>query len=319
MNNPKDMDQPRFLIIDGHGDQGLKIANFLQTLGLECDQVSSHLQALALTEDKTYEGLFITASGMDISGFEFCALLRARERRRLLSPSYLILICEHQDLESVLDNVQVVDDYLLVPWLDLELQWKTQRAVQHLTATKVKGAAHYFLPSGKGLLTEEGLRVFLLEEVNRVGRRQGWFSLSILSFMGLENLRISYGQDWLSWFKTSMWTSLQRQLRNYDRLAVMDSGQLCLISPDLDHQGTINLLERLEKVLSQSSTDHESSWGAKISLGATYLCVQVVGPGRQWAQTGQALWQWLREQLHRPPVVGVQGRTGVVDLEIKYD
>lgn len=318
MKSSEETSMFRFLLVEPDEDRGQEIQLVLAKLGLPSDHVQSHLRALALTEDTTYHCLLVSAQGLDVSGLEFCAIIRARERRRFLPPSFLIMVCSEVDRSSIFSNTFDIDDYIVAPWLEVELRWKITRALNNLELCQVRHQERYFVEHGSGLMTQNGLRAFLYEEVNRVGRRQGWFSLSILSIFGLDGLRISYGEDWLYWFKNGIWASLYRQLRNYDRLAFMDTGLLGLISPDLDERGTLALLCRLDKVIQeyQFQSDHEEQPG--IGLAARYLCVQVIGDYKQFERTGDILWRWLEDNMRKPMPQGLVGHTGTVALDINY-
>lgn len=316
IRNMEDQQRFRFLLVEPDDDVAREIMVVLERLGLEADRVRGHLKAVALSEDVEYNCLLVSSQGLDISGFELCALIRARESRRSLSPAYIILLGPQGDLVSVFSSRDAVDDYISGPWMDVELEWKLRRALRAMTLCRDFGASRT-LDRETGLMNSEGLRTYLYEEVNRVGRREGWVSLSVLSVPGLSDLRASYGEGWMEWFKNGIWTSLRRQLRNYDRLASMDNGMLCLVSPDLDEEGTRALLRRLGAAIGEYRFREEAFRGARMTLAARYLCVRVLGDFRQLGRTGDVLWNWLREKLEEPMAEGVMGHTGTVDLELR--
>ncbi len=313
--NMEDTDRFRFLLVEPDDDVAQEILAVLERLGLKADRVRGHLKAVALTEDVEYNCLLVASRGLDISGLELCALIRAREERRSLSPAYIILLGPQGDLVSVFSSQHDVDDYISGPWMDEELEWKVRRALRSMALCREFGASR-MLDRETGLLTPEGLRTYLSEEVNRVGRREGWVSLSVLSVPGLNDLRISYGEGWMEWFKNGVWSSLRRQLRNYDRLASMENGMLCLVSPDLDEEGTRALLKRLGLAIGEYQFREDAARSERMALAARYLCVRVLGDYRQLGRTGDVLWNWLREKLEEPMSRGVMGYTGTVDLEL---
>lgn len=234
---PQEKDRFRFLVVEPDEDLAREMMIVLERLDVQVDHVRGHLRALALSEDTEYNCLLVASRGIDISGLELCALVRAREARRSLPPVYIILVGPEEDLVTVFTSSDDIDDYMLGTWMDLELEWKIKRGLRSMSLRREFGASR-LVDAETGLLTPEGLRTFLHEEVNRIGRREGWLSMSILSVPGLGGLRVSYGEAWLEWFKGGIWSSLRRQLRNYDRLASMNNGFLCLISPDLNEEGT---------------------------------------------------------------------------------
>ena len=311
----QDKDQFRFLLVEPDEELAREMLVVLQRLDLRVDHVRGHLKAVALTEDTEYNCVLAASRGVDISGLEFCAMLRAREARRALAPVYVIIHGPEEDLVSIFSSADDVDDYMVGAWMDLELEWKVKRALRALKSCREFGATR-LLDTETGLLTKEGLRTFLHEEVNRIGRREGWVSMSVLSVPGLGGLRASYGADWMEWFKSGIWSSLRRQLRNYDRLASMENGFLCLISPDLDEEGTRFLLARLASVITEYQFQEDMEPSARIALAARYLCVRVRGDYKQFGRTGDVLWSWLREKMAEPMSEGIMGYTGTVDLNI---
>jgi PleD family two-component response regulator len=314
--SPREMDRFRFLVVEPDEDLAREMMIVLERLDVLADHVRGHLKAVALSEDTEYDCLLVASRGIDITGLELCALVRAREARRSLPPSYTILVGPEEDLVSVFTSAHDVDDYMLGPWMDLELEWKIKRALRAMSLCREFGASR-LLDTETGLLTPEGLRTFLYEEVNRIGRREGWLSMSILSVPGLGGLRVSYGSAWLEWFKSGIWSSIRRQLRNYDRLASMDNGFLCLISPDLNEEGTRFLLARLAAVISEYQFQENTEPSTHVALAARYLCARVLGDYRQFGRTGDVLWSWLREKMAEPMSDGIMGYTGTVDLNLQ--
>ena len=312
---PQEKDRFRFLVVEPDEDLAREMMIVLERLDVQVDHVRGHLRALALSEDTEYNCLLVASRGIDISGLELCALVRAREARRSLPPVYIVLVGPEEDLVTVFTSSDDIDDYMLGTWMDLELEWKIKRGLRSMSLRREFGASR-LVDAETGLLTPEGLRTFLHEEVNRIGRREGWLSMSILSVPGLGGLRVSYGEAWLEWFKGGIWSSLRRQLRNYDRLASMNNGFLCLISPDLNEEGTRFLLARLASVISEYQFQEHTEPSTHVSLAARYLCVRVRGDYRQFGRTGDVLWGWLCEKMEPMPL-GTMGYTGTVDLNLQ--
>jgi len=315
MITPEDKEQFRFLLVEPDEDAAREMLLVLQRQDVQADHVRGHLKAVALTEDTEYDCLLVASKGLDISGLEFCAMIRSREARRGLSPAYILLLGPQEDMVSVFSSTHDIDDYLVSPWLDLELAWKIKRALRAMTLCREFGASR-LLDTESGLLTPEGLRTYLNEEVNRIGRREGWLSLSVLSVPGLGGVRASYGEDWTEWFKNEIWSSLRRQLRNYDRLASVGNGFLCLVSPDLDEEGTRYLLARLATAISEYQFQEDAGADERLTLAARYLCVKILGDYRQFGRTADVLWSWLRERMSEPMSEGVMGHTGTVDITL---
>lgn len=311
----EDKDRFTFLLVESDEDAAREMIIVLERLGLKVDHARGHLKAVALTEDAAYDCLLVASQGLDISGLELCAMVRAREARRSLPPAYMILFGPQGDLVQVFSSGHDIDDCITLPWMDLELEWKIKRAVRAMTLCRKFGASR-LLDRDTGLLTPEGLRVYLNEEVNRVGRREGWVSMSVLSVPGLNDLRIDYGNGWMEWFKNGIWASLRRQLRNYDRLAAMDNGFLCLVSPDLDEEGTRSMLAGLGAAIGEYHFQEDVPT-ARMTLAARYLCVRVLGDYRQFERTSDVLWSWLCDRMGEPAPDGVMGHTGTVDLELR--
>ena len=311
----EDKDRFTFLIVEPDDDVAREMNAVLERLDLKADHVRGHLKAVALTEDVAYDCLLVSSQGVDISGLELCAMIRAREARRSLTPAYIILVGPQADMLQVFSSRHDVDDCIAGPYMDVELEWKMRRALRAMALCRRYGASR-LLDRETGLLTPEGLRIYLGEEVNRIGRREGWVSMSVLSVPGLAALRLSYGDGWMEWFKNGIWASLRRQLRNYDRLASMDNGFLCLVSPDLDEEGTRSMLARLGAAIGEYQFQDDVPV-ARMTLAARYLCVRVLGDYRQFERTSDVLWNWVCERMNEPVPEGVMGHTGAVDLELR--
>jgi DNA-binding response OmpR family regulator len=87
---------------------------------------------VALTEDIAYDCLLVSSLGVDISGLELCAMVRARESRRSLTPAYIILSGPQADMIPIYSSQNEVDDVIAAPCLDLELEWRMRRALRAL-------------------------------------------------------------------------------------------------------------------------------------------------------------------------------------------
>ncbi|MDY0275695.1 MAG: hypothetical protein RBR42_09730 [Desulfomicrobium sp.] len=312
-----EMSKYRFLLVEPDVDRAQGIQAVLKNKGIICDHVQSHLKGLALIEDNAYHCLLVSSHGLDLSGFELCTMIRVRESRRSLASSFLLLLCSEEDHSTIFSNTLDIDDYIVAPWLDLELNWKVTRALKNLALRQTASQVRNNFDHPSGLLTQNCLQDFLYEEVNRVGRRHGWFSLSILSISGLDSLRISYGNEWLAWFKDGIWAFVYGQLRNYDRLAVMDTGLLGLISPDLDEGGTLSLLHRLDRAIGEYQL-HQGHDQQNIALAARYLCVRILGDYKQFERAGDVLWQWLENTMLQPLPQGMVGHAGTVAFDLSY-
>lgn len=310
-------EQFRVLLVEPDEELAQDMMRVLQRSGADVDHVCGHLKALALSEDISYSCYLVATRGLDLSGLELCALIRGRESRRSIPPAYVALYGPEADHVAIFSSPHVVDDCMSSPSMDLELEWRIKRAMHSLSCRKELSAG-CLLDADTGLLTQEGLRTFLHEEVNRLGRRQGCLSISVLSVPDLGGLRASYGADWLEWFSSGIWASLRRQLRNYDRLAAMENGYVCLISPDLEEEGTRSLLGRLASAIGEYQLRENEEPTTRISLAARYLCVRVLGDYRQFGRTGDVLWNWLLEKMAEPRPEGIMGYTGSVALNLEY-
>lgn len=309
-------DQMRVLLVEPEEEMSREIRSVLSGMDLTVDHVRSHLKAAAQFEDQRYDCILAATRGQDISGLELCTLVRAREGRRVHDPVYLALFGPEADLMSIFASNVDVDDYLAIPCTDRELEWKIKRAERAVAQSRE--CWRRIVDDESGLLTPDGLRSYLAEEVNRVGRRQGWISLCLLSVPGLGILRASYGEKWLDWFKTGIWASLRRQLRNYDRLATMDNDFLCLVAPDLQEEGTRQLLGRLAKTIGEYQFGAELQAEVPMSLAARYLCVRVLGDYRHLAGSSDILWRWVRDGMNEPLAPGIVGHVGSVALDLEY-
>ncbi|GAB1410532.1 hypothetical protein MASR1M90_16860 [Desulfovibrionales bacterium] len=309
--NPSDPNpQYRFLLVAEDNFTSELMDIFIRQ-NIHLDHEPNHLRAMATIEDTRYHGLLIAVSGSTLSGLELCSLLRAREQRRMDTPAHITLLGETTDLIPILTQGTGADDYLVGAWMDLELEWKMRNAVKALKllwAGPNSQATH----ANPDLLNTEGLRAFVFEEVNRIGRRSGSISLSLLWLPDTGGLRSSYGLDWMAWFMTGVWTHIRRQLRNYDRVAVMDNGFVCLISPDLDETGTLALLDRLNTGLRTYHNQTAQHADMPLVLSARYLCAHIANNHKTLNRSAELLWDWICTRSTEPMPQGIAGHCAQV-------
>lgn len=298
----------RFLLV-AEDSLSSELVDICARQDIQLDHAPNHLRAISAMDDTLYQGLLIAVAGQTISGLELCAMIRARENLRMSNPVYIILLGGPNDLVPILTQGSTADDYIIGAWLDLELEWKIRKAVKILDLLG-SGPASQVLTANPNLLNADGLRTFLFEEVNRVGRRNGCMSISVIWLPDMAGLRASYGRDWITWFTSRVWAHIRRQLRNYDRLAVLDGGFLCLISPDLDEVGTGALLDRLNADLKNYQDHAHELADVPLLLSARYLCVCIESDYRTLEPSSETIWQWIQHRIAEPITTGVLGHTG---------
>lgn len=306
-----------FLLVEPDAGIAADVQHLLGDSDVHVEHVAGHLQALARSEDCAYDCVLVASRGIDISGLEMCTMLRAREARLPVPPLHVVMYGPQVDMDEVFSSAVHVDDCVIFPWSTGELRWKLERAVR-VAHQRNRNQLFRHRDDATGLLTAKGLEHFLHEEVNRIGRRHGWFSLTVLAVTGLESLHVSYGQAWVDWLRTDVWAFLRRQLRNYDRLAIMDGDVLCLASPDLDDAGTRAQLDRLAGLIDCFAINAGAP-AMHLGLSTSYLSVQVLGDYRQFESAAVSLWQWVVETVAAPLVPGIQGQSGTVALTLVLD
>lgn len=297
--NTEDNDNPRGVVLLIESDPNLArgMESDLSRQGLDVLLSGSHLKALSILEDrKDVDIVLVMAEPTDIGGFDFIHLLRHRNRFAGHCPQ-VIVIASSESFERFPADDSGFDDYLLRPCFPGELTWRVNKALRTLRFKEHEAASH-LLDQTTGIYTMAGLERLLHEELNKISRKKGILSLMLFRFKGLETIGLNHGHMMVEWLERDIAMTLRTSLRSYDRLARLETGEYCLIAPDVDSANAPLLADRLaERVrLWNAHAARHSPIQIPISMAVHTVTVFPDYQPRHLDAATQALWAWINHQ-----------------------
>lgn len=220
-------------------------SSLLNQAGLSVVRAQGHLQGLALFDDSAVDIALVPLEATDIDGFEFCRLVRRREREQRRRFTYIILLADRSQRERIFETEVEAEDFVIVPCLDDELVWRIQAGLGLLRRLETAVGQLRFDPETQ-ILNRNGLTLCLQDEVNRAARRETRLSIVLLRMHGLDLAELNYGSGWMAWFEERLFNAVRESLRNYDSVARIARNALCLVLPDTDQAGLGSVMDRVE-------------------------------------------------------------------------
>jgi len=236
------------LLIEPDPDVSTRLAAVLRRVGLRLLSAQGHMQGITLLDDTSASLALVPVEATDIDGFEFCQLIRRREREQRREFVYLILLGEADQRRRIAESRAEADDFLITPYRDEELLWRIRSGLR-LVHRLVSLQERLRFDPESNVLNPSGLRLCLQDEVNRAARRQSRLSLLLVCLKGLDLAEQSYGLDWITWLEDRLLDAVRESLRSYDSQAKLARGSLCLVLPDTEPSGLRSVLHRIEAEL----------------------------------------------------------------------
>lgn len=306
----------KILVIDQDQEWTGECLYYLEQWGYQAEACSSHLAALSKLEDGFFDLIVASVEQTDINGFEFCSLVRRRERDFELGKKYVILIGEHNYLSELTSANCLADDFLLRPFLWSELQWRLKNGCKQLA---VVDSLRNCLDQEDGdlVLTKEGLESYLRKEINRLLRNGGQLALLLLQVCSGNMEDFGYGPQSKNWIEQFLVLEIKKGLRNYDLLSKLEQGVFCLYVPDASLDTLKLLALRLDKEFGRIF--ESLAVGSMFTLSYRGLLVDFALDYRQQNKALEALETWLSKALvkgQEESLLLEKGRIGEYGLEI---
>lgn len=287
----------RVLVVEPDENHGDDTARTLRTMDLEPVVATSHFQALSMLEDDFFPLLIVSAEDTGLDGMEFCRIFRKRQFESGNDLSYIIITGDEWQRLSICESKIIADDFLIRPWLTCELKWRVKAGFHAISQMGYIRQMIYHDPESKAL-NRAGLKKSLREEINRLGRKQGWLSLAVLDFSQRDWMEISQGAESISKLKKTLLRFLDGSLRNYDLLGQLETERICIISGDCDYKCLTGLINRLQLAV-KSFVVGSQFRGVKISLcglAGSFIIDSTFGDSEKCFEH---LWNWITsiEQL----------------------
>lgn len=261
---------------------------------------NSHLKALSILEDRSgIDVVLVAAETTDIGGFDFIHLLRHRNRFTGLNPQ-VVVIAPGEFFESFPPSESGIDDYLLRPYFPGELSWRVGKAVR--AARSLKRLESSDKPEGlSGVFSPARLEGVLIEEMNKVFRKKGCFSMILYQFQRLDEIRLNHGHMMVEWMERDLTAAIRSSLRSYDRLGMLEHGGYCLIVPEVDGEALPLVLERLKEQVQKWNFNVARHSNIRIPVVPGMRAATVHpdhGPGQLQA-AARSLKEWIDQEQAR--------------------
>ena len=239
-------DRKKLLFICEDNELAYTVKQSLDSQKFTVITAQNHLQAITIM-DKTHVDVIIApAHETNMGGLEFVKLLRAKEDDYAISKRYLILYGDEDTRDEVFRSNLLVDDFLLYPFYEPELIWRTKRGFNYIT--QIQGLFQKLsIDSNTNTLTPDGFYLVLESEINRISRHTRNFSLLLITISNLDDMLLNFGKDWQEWIEKKFLMHLKNNLRNYDQLSKLDTNMYVVLIPDADYNSLKGLDKRLKK------------------------------------------------------------------------
>lgn len=283
------------LVIINDDQESEEIFYYLNSWGLEVHECRNHLHALTYMEDDEFDAVLVCSNYEDIDGLEFSRLVRRREKENTDSSiyTYLILIGNEDERLNIIEtDFWDVDDFLIRPFLFAELRWRLGTGLKKSREYK-KLYNNQQIIYGQDVLNKNGLYYYIFSELNRSWRANGQMCLLLVQLKGLELAGLNYGDEWMSWLDNYLVETMNKNLRDYDKVGVVDRGVWCLVISDTTRQGLEGLIARLRKDMQAFLESSQIVQLSNIEPAFHGVLLNLELSDYQTAFAFDRLWEWL--------------------------
>lgn len=314
LNTNEENNTGSILLVEPDSQKAGEIRFSLNQAGYDVDVVRGHLKALSRLDEYPFDIGIVPVESTDLQGFEFCRLVRNREREFNLTYTYLLLCAPERLRFRIIEKCEQADDFIIEPYLQSELHWRLKKGLNILEAQRSLSKLIQVDPE-TGVLNKKGLDLYFQEEVNRLSRKQDWVSLIALGVQGLERMELDYGTVWVNWLKQQIAYLLRKNLRNYDRLGKLDEGLFLLFAPETPPEGIQCLIKRLQSDLSYWSGKEGLGLPQELRLRVKALSLQAKLDYRGQRKAVQSIWDWIdgltTDELADTQCIGLLDNSGI--------
>lgn len=254
-------DRKKLLFICEDNELAYTVKQSLDNKKFTVITAQNHLQAITIM-DKTHVDVIIApVYETNMGGLEFVKLLRTKEDDYVIPKRYLILYGDEDTRDEVFRSNLLVDDFLLYPFYEPELIWRTKRGFNYITQIQDL-FQKLSIDSNTNTLTPDGFYLVLESEINRISRHTRNFSLLLITISNLDDMLLNFGKEWQEWIEKKFLMHLKNNLRNYDQLSKLDTNMYVVLIPDADYNSLKGLDKRLKK-------EYESFFSELKNMGLT--------------------------------------------------
>jgi CheY-like chemotaxis protein len=232
------------LLLDSEEQHAVRIQDVLEDNGFQVTWVDRHLAGLALLDEQDFSVILAACEGQDITGFEFCFLLRRRQERRNAAVPAVILM--GRDREALVQSDPDTTDYVLEPCLDAEIVWRLERNIAVGAKCSVRAQG---MQVPINALNKEDLHSVLLAEVSRGSRRSESIGLVLIKVTGWSLLAMDYGPGGAQIVEDIILSRIQALVRSYDGVFRIEQGRFVVLLPHTGNDGLKGFVQRAKIVL----------------------------------------------------------------------
>ena len=288
----------KVLVIINDEQESQELFPYLTNWGLEAVECNNHLQALTYMEDNKFDLVLVCSNYEDIDGLEFCRLVRRREKEKnaQVDYTYLILIGNEEERLNIIETeFWDVDDFVIRPFLFGELRWRIGSGIKKLQSYK-EMSKNLQVVCGQDVLNEDGLYSCITSELNRSWRKSGQICLLLVRLKGLELAALNYGEEWMYWLDNYLLGTMNKYLRDYDRVGRVDKGVWCLVIPDSSRDGLQGLINRLKTDMQELLESRQISQLSNMDIVFHGILLNLELPSYKKSFAFDQLWEWLIEK-----------------------
>ncbi len=302
--------EENIMVLEPDQDRAREIAEDLNSWGMNPCIYASHFQALGKLEEKKFPLILVSVKDTGIDGLEFCRILRKRQQLGGVDFAYILLVGENRHRTRICESSDGADDFIIYPFLKCELKWRIFSGLFRYRQHEKLQASSVYDPATM-VFNEKGLKKALYQEVNRMGRKEGFLSAAVLDFRHRDLMEISLGAELCTRVKEEVFNFLKEKLRPCDQLVRTDQDRICIISGGSDLNGITGLLKRVASFIAKIDVQEPGIKDFDLTLSGIFLSLSVQSSYADIYACAEHVHDWIRSQDSFSG--GLTGYSGTLD------
>ncbi len=266
-------EKKRILIIELFQETAQEYALKLRAWGYDVAVAHNHFQGLSQIEDGSYDLALVGMESQELTGCEFCRLVRSREETHDQKYTGLILLGDPSHFQELNEQCFGIDDILIRPFSSSELRWRIVKGCERRDLLAQQKDFWAGSPDAN-VFGRQSLSSILQKTIKTATRLQDEFSILLLSLQGLELAEIGYGSSAFSEFEKSFIACTSGLLRSTDQLGKLGKGKYCVLASHLQFPGLEGMQSRLERELLNDVFDKFACLQLELNMSGLTLSVE---------------------------------------------
>ncbi len=302
--------EENIMVLEPDQDRAREIAEDLNSWGVNPCIYASHFQALGKLEEKKFPLILVSMKDTGIDGLEFCRILRKRQQFGGVDFAYILLVGENRHRIRICESSDGADDFIIYPFLKCELKWRIFSGLYRYRQYEKLQSSSVYDPATM-VFNEKGLKKALYQEVNRIGRKEGFLSAAVLDFSHRDWMEISLGAGLCTRVKEEVFKFLKEKLRNHDQLVRTDQDRICIISGENDLTGITGLIKRVAPLIAKMDVKQPGIKDFDLTLSGLFLTLSVQSSYADIYACAEHVHDWIKSQDSFSG--GLTGYSGTLD------